>query len=205
MLWDKVSRTLLKIWYRAIFKIDLARTLSEAIKRQILLNKDHDLAFFLASSQSDIIANGAYAVMNYANYIETSGSGYTPSSALDVFKNIAPKIAYVTGAIKRNFNMAPSYIVTGLNTASMLRSLQDMVVSMPGLQGEIGFSGSVASFLKLKVLESPAIGDNDIYLSTKAPQNALEQSTILDLIFMPLYIVTETTDQHTVSLCSDTY
>ena len=30
--------------YRSIFKIDLARTLSEAIKRQILLNKDFDLA-----------------------------------------------------------------------------------------------------------------------------------------------------------------
>ncbi len=30
--------------YRSIFKIDLARTLSEAIKRQILLNKDYDLA-----------------------------------------------------------------------------------------------------------------------------------------------------------------
>jgi len=180
--------------YRSIFKIDLARTLSEAIKRQILLNKDFDLSYFLQSSQSDIIANGAYAVMDYTNYIQTSGTGFQPSSALDVFKNIAPKIAFVTGAIKRNFNMYPSYIVSGLNTASMLRSLQDMVVSMPGLQGELGFSGSVASFLKLKVLESPAIPDNEIYLSTKAPQNALEQSTILDLIFMPLYIVTETTD-----------
>lgn len=30
--------------YRSIFKIDLARTLSEGIKRQILLNKDFDLA-----------------------------------------------------------------------------------------------------------------------------------------------------------------
>jgi len=191
--------------YRSIFKIDLARTLSEAIKRQILLNKDFDLSYFLQSSQSDIIANGAYAVMDYTNYIQTSGTGFQPSSALDVFKNIAPKIAFVTGAIKRNFNMYPSYIVSGLNTASMLRSLQDMVVSMPGLQGELGFSGSVASFLKLKVLESPAIPDNEIYLSTKAPQNALEQSTILDLIFMPLYIVTETTDQHTVSLCINTH
>jgi hypothetical protein len=84
---------------------------------------------------------------------------YTPTNVLDVFKNISPKIAYVMGMIRRNFNMYPSYLVSGLNTASMLRSLQDMVVSMPGLQGEMGFSGSVASFLKLKVLESPAISD----------------------------------------------
>ena len=153
-----------------------------------MLNKDHDLAFFLASAQSDIAANGAAVTLDFAKYTANTSS-YTPSSAMDVFKNIAPKIAYVTGAIKRNFNMYPSYLVTGLNTAAMLRSLQDMVTSMPGIQGEIGFSGSVAGFLKLKVLESPAIADNDLYMSTKAPQNALEQSTILDLIYMPLYIV----------------
>jgi len=179
--------------YRSIFKIDLARTLSEAIKRQIMLNKDHDLSFFLASAQSDIAANGAAVTLDFAKYTANTSS-YTPTSAMDIFKNIAPKIAYVTGAIKRNFNMYPSYIVTGLNTAAMLRSLQDMVVSMPNVQGEIGFNGSVAGFLKLKVLESPAIADNDIYMSTKAPQNALEQSTILDLVYMPLYIVTEVTD-----------
>jgi hypothetical protein len=160
-----------------------------------LLNKDHDLAFYLQASQSEIAANGASVTMDFNNYNQsTSTLNYVPSTALDVFKNIAPKIAYVQGAIKRNFGMYPSYIVTGLNTATMLRSLQDMAVSMPGLQGDLGFSGSIASFLKLKVLESPAIADNDIYLSTKAPQNALEQSTILDIIFMPLYIVSETTD-----------
>lgn len=178
------------IWYKSIFKIDLAQTLSEAIKRQILLNKDYDLSYFLQAAQADILANGASVTMDFDNYNQsTSTLNYTPSSAIDVFKNIAPKIAYIQGAIKRNFNAYPQYIVSGLNTASMLRSLQDMLVSMPGVQGELGFSGSVASFLKLKVLESAAIPNNDIYLSTKAAQNALQNSTILDLIYMPLYIV----------------
>jgi len=163
-----------------------------------MLNKDFDLSYFLQSSQSDINTNGAMVTMDFDNYNQsTSTLNYTPSNAMDVFKNIAPKIAYVQGVIKRNFNMAPQYIVTGLNTASMLRSLQDMLVSLPGASGELGFSGSVASFLKLKILESPAIPDNDIYLSTKAAQNALENSTILDLIFMPLYTVSEVTDGNT--------
>ena len=169
--------------------------MSEAIKRQILLNKDYDLSYFLQAAQADITSNGAAVTLDFDNYSSsTSTLNYTPTSAIDVFKNIAPKIAYVQGVIKRNFNMYPQYIVSGLNTASMLRSLQDMLVSLPGVQGELGFSGSVASFLKLKVLESAAIPDNDIYLSTKAPANALENSTILDLIFMPLYIVNKNSD-----------
>lgn len=90
--------------------------------------------------------------------------------------------------------MYPEYVVTGLNTATMLKSLQDMLVSMPGVSGQLGFSGSVASFLKMEILESAAIPNDDIYLSTKAPQDALEKSSILDLIYMPLYIVSETTD-----------
>lgn len=183
--------------YRSIFKIDLVRTHSEAIKRQVLLNKDFDLSYFLQSSQSEIGTNGASATINFNNYYKTNTLNYQPASALDIFKNIAPKIAYVSGIIRRNFNAYPQYIVTGLNTASMLRSLQDMLVSMPGQTGTIGFSGSVASFLKMNVLESPAIPNDDIYLSTKAEQNALENSSILDLVYMPLYTVAEVTDGNT--------
>ena len=177
--------------YRSIFRIDLARTLSEAIKRQILLNKDYDLSFFLQSAQGDISTNGAMATIDFNKYsTSASALNYHPASTLDVFKNIIPKISYVTGAIRRNFNMYPSYIVTGLNTAALLRSMQELIVAMPNLQGELGFNGgSVGNFMKMRVLESAAIPDDDVYLSTKAPQNALEQSTILDLIYMPLYIV----------------
>jgi hypothetical protein len=128
--------------------------------------------------------------VDFDKYTQSASTlNYQPTSALDIFKNITPKISYVMGVIKKNFNMYPSYVVTGLNTASMLRSLQDMIVSLPGVKGDMGFSGSVASFLKLKILESAAIPNDDIYLSTKAPQNALENSSILDLIYKPLYIV----------------
>ncbi len=93
--------------------------------------------------------------------------------------------------------MYPTYCVTGLRTASLLRSLQDMMTNIPNLKGELGFSGATAQFMKLKVLESTAIDDNKIYLSTKAPNNALEKSSIIDLIFKPLYIVKEITDGNT--------
>jgi len=181
--------------YKAIFKLDLVRILSQAIKRQILLNKDLDLAYALETAEGDIANNGASFNVDLANYDANGGTGnYTPANVLDVIKAVIPRVSTAVGVIRRNFNMYPSYLVTGIKTASLLRSLQSMMVSMPDNRGSLGWSGETAQFLKLKILESPAVGDSKIYLSTKAPSNALEKSTILDLIFKPLYVVTETTD-----------
>jgi hypothetical protein len=178
--------------YQSIFKIDLARTLSEAIKRQVLLNKDYDLAYFLKASESEIAKAGAATTVDLAAF--AVGGDFTPANVLDVFKAIAPRVSLLMGIIRRNYNMYPTYMVTGVKTAALLRSLQDMMVNMAGVKGELGWSGSNAQFLKLRILESNHIDDSMIYLSTKAPQNALEKSSILDLIFKPLYVVKEVTD-----------
>lgn len=45
--------------YTSIFKVDLLRLLSEAIKKQVLLQKDHDLAFALRTSELAIADHGA--------------------------------------------------------------------------------------------------------------------------------------------------
>ena len=185
--------------FRAIFKVDILRVLSEAIKRQIMLNKDQDLAFFLAAAEGDMAANGAAQTMNLANYQLGSGQ-FEPNKVMDVFKAVIPKIALLTGIIRKNFNMYPQYIVGGLKTAAMLRSVQTFALQMPGIgqgDGAMGYAGDVAQLLKMKVLESNAIAEGKIYLSTKAPNNALEKSTIVDLIYQPLYIVTEVTDGQT--------
>lgn len=179
--------------YQSIFKIDLARTLSEAIKRQVLLNKDYDLAYFLKASESEIAAAGAATTLDLDTQA-AAGGNYTPSNVLDVLKAVVPRISLIMGTIRRNYNMYPTYLVTGLKTAALLRSLQDMMVNIAGQKGEIGWTGSNAQFLKLRVLESNHIDDTMIYMSTKAPQNALEKSSILDLIFKPLYVVKEVTD-----------
>lgn len=179
--------------YQSIFKIDLARTLSEAIKRQVLLNKDYDLAYFLKASEAEIVKAGAATVVDLTGF-SVGGGEYTPASVLDVLKAIVPRVSLLMGVIRRNYNMYPTYMVTGVRTAALLRSLQDMMVNMAGQKGELGWSGASSQFLKLKILESNHIDDEMIYLSTKAPQNALEKSSILDLIFKPLYVVKEVTD-----------
>jgi len=181
--------------YSSIFKIDLLRTLGEAIKRQILLNKDFELAYLLKISEIDMQKQGAKQTLDLEQYSAAGGTGeYTPASVLDVLKAIVPRISTLYSTIRRNFNMYPQYAVTGLKTAAYIRSLQDMLVNMPGMKGELGFSGATAQFMKLKVLECLAVDEDKIYLSTKAPDNALEKSSIIDLVFQPLYIVKETTD-----------
>jgi hypothetical protein len=79
-------------------------------------------------------------------------------------------------------------LLAGINTAALFRSIQDLVASVPNLSGEIGFNGGVAQFLKLKILESYYLEDDIIYLSTKADSGSPEYSTILDLVYQPLYI-----------------
>ena len=121
-------------------------------------------------------------------------SNYKPSTPIDVFKAIIPHISTLMGVIRKNYQMYPSYLVAGIKTASMLRSLQEMMVSLPGDRGGMGFGGTTAQFLKLKILESVSADENKIYLTTKAPANALEKASIIDLIYQPLYIVKEITD-----------
>lgn len=176
--------------YKSIFKIDLLRTLSEAIKRQILLNKDQDLAYFLEAAEPDMERNGTALDINFDEFTGAGGH-FDPNNVIQLMQNLTPRVATIISYIRRNYNMYPSYILAGVNTASLLRSMQDMAVNMPNLTGELGWSGSNASFLKMKVLESVALPEDKFYISTKAPQNALEKSTILDLIYQPLYIIQE--------------
>lgn len=139
--------------------------------------------------------HGAYMTMDLSNYAYNSGGNdYVPSSVLDILKGVVPRISTLMSTVRHNYNMYPSYLVTGLKTASLLRSLQQYMVSFPGVKGESGFTGDQAQFTKLKILEAKSIGDTKMYMTTKAPQNALEKSSIIDLIYQPLYIVKEITD-----------
>ncbi|MFA7202788.1 MAG: hypothetical protein WC188_03655 [Candidatus Caldatribacteriota bacterium] len=164
-----------------------------------MLNKDTDLAYFLAAAEAEMATNGTSLTVDLHDY-DVSGGRMTPENIIDIFKSVIPRIAMVAGAIRRNFSMYPSYLVAGLKTSAVLRSLQTLAMAMPGIgggDGNFGWAGDTAQFLKMKVLESNAIGEGKIYLSTKAPNDALEKSTIIDLVYQPMYIVTEVTDGNT--------
>ena len=179
----------------AIYKINPMRSLSEVVKRQILLNKDWELAYFLKANEENMRKQGAKQYVNLDEYSAMGGAGsYTPSRVHDVLSAITPRISTLYSVIRRNFNMYPTYALTGLKTASHLRSLQEMVTNVPTLRGELGYTGAVGQFMKLKVIEAVNVDDNKIYLVSKAPNNSLEKASIVDFVYQPFYVVDEITD-----------
>ena len=179
--------------FQSIYKVDLIQTISSGIKRQILLNKDYDISYFLKASEGEIDTFGAKRTVDLAAYAATT-SAFRPATAVDILKSVIPYISELIGVIHKNYGMYPKYIIAGLKTAALLRSLQEFVVSLPSREGGLGFNGQVASFSKLKILESVTMDNNKIYLSTKAAPNSLEHASIVDLIYQPLYIIKETTN-----------
>ena len=90
------------------------------------------------------------------------------------------------------------FLICGVTTATLLRSMQQFMISMSNQQGGLGWAGETAQFLKLKILESFSIdangNSNKMYLLTKAPENQLEKTIIADLVYQPLYITNEITN-----------
>ena len=92
--------------YRSIFKIDLARTLSEAIKRQILLNKDFDLAYQLKIHEPELKRDGAYFTVNLTDY-NSSANSYTPNNIYDVMKAVIPYISTAISSVYKRMQQYP--------------------------------------------------------------------------------------------------
>lgn len=179
--------------FQSIYKVDLLQTISSGIKRQILLNKDYDISYFLKAAEGEITTFGAKRTIDLDTYAAT-GSAFRPTTPVDILKSVIPYISELMGVVHKNYGMYPKYLVAGLKTAALLRSLQEFVVSLPTRQGGTGFNGQTASFSKLKILESISMDDDKMYLSTKAAPNSLEYASIVDLIYQPLYIIKETTN-----------
>ena len=92
----------------------------------------------------------------------------------------------------RQTNMKVQYLVCGIDTAAVLKSMQEFAIRMDGMNGEMGFTGSGGSFGKLEIIESYAVRPDLIHLITEAP--TLGQSSIVLVLYKPLYIINETTN-----------
>ena len=183
--------------FKDIYNIDLLRTLSMAIKTQMLLNKDQDLAYFLNAYKPIFAANGAAATCDLESFTTNAvNPQFTPANIMDVFKGVIPFITSTTRRIHRNFRAAPQYLVAGEKTAAILESLQDYVVRVPGMNyGEMGARESnVINFKKQTVLACNALPENEIFLVYKAATDDLSRTAIADIIYKPLFIVEEITN-----------
>lgn len=181
--------------YRDIYQLDLIRAYSMAIKTQILLNKDFDLAYYLKANEAEMIANGSHVTFD-VNSFKDMNNNISPNSYIDIFRGIVPKISYINRNIRKTFRADPQFLICGLKTAAMLESLQQYSMSYPDINsGQYGYtSGGSIDFRKQTVLHCDAIDEDKIYVVFRAPSDDLTRSAIVDLVYKPLYVIEEITN-----------
>jgi len=181
--------------FRDIYNVDVVRTLSMAIKQQIMLNKDFDISFFLQAAEPDMLALGSAATVDLAAYASGGAKGMQPDSPQNIFSAVLPALATVNNSVRRNHRADPQYLLTGYRAGAMLESLQDSAANfIDGKNGEIGKKGDGISFRKQTIVTSGAIPNDTIYVVYKGPADDLSRSAIVDLVYQPLYVVNEVTN-----------
>lgn len=182
--------------YSDIYNVDMLRTLSLAIKNQVMYNKEYDLAYYLRIYEPKFKEYGSYATYNVDNYVNKGGTGdFKPANILDVFKGIIPLISSVSRNISRVLNADPQYIVCGYKVATILESLQEYLVGFRDMgRGEGGFIRSNYDgydFRKQKIFASRMLPQDKLYIIYRAPNDDLSRTSIADIIYKPLYMIEE--------------
>jgi len=181
--------------FRDIYNIDIVRTLSSAIKQQIMLNKDFDISYFLQAAETDMASLGASASVDLALFKSGGSKGVQPEDVQSIFKSVLPSISSVSAAIRRNHRADPQYLLTGYRAGALLQSMQAQYFNFAdGKHGVGGKMANAISFQSQTVITSGAIPDDKIYVVYKAPGDDLSRSAIIDLLYNPLYIVSEITN-----------
>jgi len=176
--------------WKSLYKLDIIAQLKGFVKDQIKLNRDWEIADLL---ESNIPAAKVYGNYREVNLSTIAGATDTkPSSVQDIFKNIIPVLIALQEKIKKDTRFDIKYLVTGIDSAAILKSMQSFAVKFEGYEGEAGFSGEAGNFAKLEIITSAAIGNSFIHLIPKSESLAL--SSIVEISHKPLYVITETTD-----------
>ena len=176
--------------WKSLYNLDIIAQLKGYVKDQIKLNRDWEVADLLESNIPAATAYGHYREVDLSAIAGATGT--KPASVQDIFKNIIPVLISLQEKIRKSTRFEIRYLVTGIDSAAVLKSMQNFAVKFEGLEGETGFTGEQSSFSKLEVITSFAVGNDLIHLIPKS--ESLAQSTIVEVSHKPLYVITETTD-----------
>lgn len=176
--------------WKSLYNLDIIAQLKGYVKDQIKLNRDYEIA--------DLLESNIPAAKSYGHYREidlSSIAGATdtkPASVQDIFKNIVPVLIALQEKIRKSTRFEIKYLVTGIDSAAVLKSMQSFAVKMDGFEGETAMNGETGNINKLEVITSHAVGNDLIHLIPKS--ESLAQSSIVEISHKPLYVITETTD-----------
>lgn len=176
--------------WKSLYNLDIIAQLKSFVKDQIKLNRDFEIADLLESNIPAAKKYGHYREIDLAAFAADTNT--KPATVQDIFKNIIPVLIALTEKIRKSTRMEIRYLVTGIDSAAILKSLQSFAVKFDKYEGEAGFDGVAGSLSKLEIITSHAIGDEYIHLVPKS--ESLAQSTIVEISHKPLYVITETTD-----------
>ena len=178
--------------WKALYDINILAELKNHVKDQIKLNRDYEIADLLESNIPFAQTIGHYVEVDFSAFPNGGSADLRPTTIQDIFQNLVPPLNALIERMRRQNNMEVQYLVTGIDTAAILKSLQEFSLRFEGLSGMAGFSGSVGAFGKLEIVESYAVDPDLIHLVTEAP--TLGQSSLVMVMYKPLYIITETTN-----------
>ncbi len=178
--------------WKALYDINILAELKNHVKDQIKLNRDYEIADLLEANMPYADTIGQVVTIDMSVFQDAGTAGLRPVVTQDIFKNIIPPLNALLERMRRQNNMDVQYLVVGIDTAAILKSLQEFAIRFEGMTGQTGFSGSAGAFGKLEIVESYAVRPDLIHLVTEAP--TLGQSSIVMVMYKPLYIITETTN-----------
>jgi hypothetical protein len=178
--------------WKALYDINILAELKNHVKDQIKLNRDYEIAELLDSNIPFAQTIGQYVEVDFSSFKDGGATGLRPVTIQDIFKNFVPALNALVERMRRQNNMEVQYLVTSVDTAAVLKSLQEFSLKMEGLSGMAGTSGSVGAFAKLEIIESYAVTNDMIHVITEAATLGL--SSIVMVMYKPLYIITETTN-----------
>lgn len=178
--------------WKALYDVNILAELKNHVKDQIKLNRDFEIADLLEANIQTAKKFGQYIELDLAAFIGTADSGVRPTTVQDVFKNIVPTVMSLVERMRRQNNMDVEYLVCGIDVSVVLKSLQEFAIKMDGMTGGTGMKGTTGDFAKLEIVASYAVTSDLIHLVTGAA--TLGQSSLVEVLYKPLYIITETTN-----------
>jgi len=176
--------------WKSLYELDIIAQIKQFVKDQIKLNRDWEVADLLESNIPVNKKYGHHREIDLSSFPDDTNT--RPTTVVDVFKNLLPVITALIEKIRKTTRMEVSYIVTGVDSAAVLKSMQEYALKFEKYEGSTSQKGTTGDFNKLEIISSQAISDDMIYLITKS--EALSQSSIVEVSHKPLYIIQETTD-----------